>query len=65
MSTNCDLMSNNLSQQFKAKSLLGKTSKGDQGMEIPINEQTSPMDAITVELAQRVSSNNCKAMSKG
>ena len=58
-------MCNSFIGWFRAKSPVGKTSKGDQGMEIPINEQTSPMDVITVELAQRGLSKSCKTISKG
>ena len=65
MSMNCNFMCSSFNGRFRAESLLGKTSKGDQGMKIPINEQTSPMDVITIELSQRGSSKSCKAISKG
>ena len=58
-------MCNSFNERFRAESPLGQALKGEQGMEIPINEQTSPMDAITMELAQRGLSKGCKTISKG
>ena len=65
MYTSCKFVGQSFRRWLKTKSPSRKTRKHDQGMETPVNVQTSSLDKFKIESTQRRQSNSYKPKKKG